>query len=110
MSSLAGSVGSTLAYTSTPTSHGSYAYPSVLPRDPHTDPYSMGPSVNQKLDQLLFLFHEERKETSELKSMVMALKDQVEEIKEKQEKDTAVRMDSTTWSKQSYKVPPDLSV
>ena len=104
-SSLAGSFNNSSPYPSTSTPNSSL---SDCP--PYTaDSYAAGPSIDQKIDQLLFLFNEERRETAELKTAVLKLKDQMEEIKEWQEKH-ATSEPTLPAGKGSYRIPPDLSV
>ena len=85
-SSLAGSL---LPFTSTPTPSSSFVDPA--PPVPRFDSYAVensvaGPSIHQKMDQLLFLLNEERRDTSELKAAVLKLTEQMEEIRQQQER------------------------
>ena len=86
-SSLARSLNSSLLFTSNPTPSSSFIDPA--PPVPRFDSYTVdnsvaGPSIHQKMDQLLFLFNEERIETSELKATVLRLPNQVKEIRQRQ--------------------------
>lgn len=66
-------------------------------------------SVSQKLDQLLFLYLEEKKEISELKGAVSSLTEKVHEVMERQEEAPA-KKEQAAEGKRSYKIPTDLSV
>jgi hypothetical protein len=65
--------------------------------------------VSQKLDQLLFLYLEEKKEISELKGAVSSLTEKVKEVMECREEASA-KKEQTADGKRSYKIPTDLSV
>ena len=62
-------------------------------------------SVNQKLDQLLFLYLEEEKE----KGAASSLTEKVHEVMERQEEAPA-KKEQATEGKLSYKIPRDLLV
>ena len=65
--------------------------------------------MSQKLDQLLFLYLEEKKEISELKGAVSSLTEKVKEVMECQEEASA-KKEQAADGKRSYKIPTDLSV
>ena len=93
-------------YTSTPTAGSSSLF-----SDTPLDLCGGGPSIHHKMDQLLFLFNEERRETAGLKAAVLELKGQVDEIKDSQEKHMATSEPFPVAApKGSYKLPPDVSV
>lgn len=89
-------------YTSTPTSAAGYM--TSAPVD------TCDPTLHQKVNQLLFLFNEERREVAGLKVTVLELKEQVEEMKEKQKTVSFAEVQSTAAVKGSYRVPTDISV
>ena len=65
--------------------------------------------MSQKLDQLLFLYLEEKKEISELKDAVSSLTEKVNEVMERQE-EAPTKKEQAAEGKRSYKIPTDLSV
>ena len=85
-------------YTSTPNSGFAGFQPPATPIE-----YS---SMTQKMDQLLHLFLEEKKEITELKGIVSALTEKVTEAMERQEE----AAEKKAGEKCSYKVPTDISV
>ena len=89
----------------------SHAYTSTPP--PGQPPATSIPveytSVSQKLDQLLFLYLEEKKEISELKDAVSSLTEKVNEVMERQD-EAPTKKEQAAEGKCSYKIPTDLSV
>ena len=74
-----------------------------------TDSITHSGSANQKLDQLLFLFNEQKAQNGELRKEVSALKEQVSELFKKQ----AVVQDSVVnvvSREKTVKLPPEVSV
>ena len=63
-------------------------------------------SVSQKLDQLLFLYLEEKKEISEFQDAVSSLTEKVNEVMERQEEAPTKKEQAA----EGYKIPTDLSV
>ena len=92
-------------YTSTSTS----AYVNHSPTASiESSTYSCDLTLHQKVDQLLLLFNEEKREAVQLRATVLELKEQVEEVRERQERFSTA--DRTPTDKGSYKVPTDISV
>ena len=109
-SSLSRSQGHLPLFTSSP--NGSYdGHSPYTPRPQATvDPYASGHAVNQKLDQLLHLFQEQKTQTAQLEKVVSTLKDEVMEIKKRQDLDLEAKKDGAMSQRKSWKLPPDLSV
>ena len=102
MTPLSGSPGYT---TSTPNTSRSHIV------DPcASEAYCSDSSVGQKLDHLLYLFHEEKKRASELKEIVSTLPGQVEEMEKCQKVELEAEKDKVKSQKRGYKLPPDISV
>ena len=95
--------------------HGdmSHTYPNTPPagfQPPSTSiPAEYTSVMSQKLDHLLFLFLEEKKEISELTGTLSLLTEKVEEVMKRQE-ESPTEKEQTTEGKCSYKIPTDLSV
>ena len=77
---------------------------------PSLAPYSTGFVMNQKLDHLLHLFSEQKTQNSELQKEVLALKNQVIEIKKQQDLVKEVKNDGSGSQRKSLKLPPEISV
>ena len=107
---LSGPLGYAPTFTSTPNLDNSRS--SFQPAIDVADPYTTGPhsTVNQKLDHLLYLFHEEKKRTSELKGIVSTLTDEVKEMKKQLDIDRDTRKECAQAQRKGYKLPTDLSV
>ena len=73
-----------------------------------TDSLVHNGSANQKLDQLLFLFNEQKAQNGELRKEVSALKEQVSELLKKQDV-TQVSVVNAVRTK-TAKLPPEVSV
>ena len=110
-SSITSSLAGSSPYTSTPTS-GYVNCPPPAASFESSTLESCDLTLHRKLDQLLFLFNEERREAAELRATVLELKEQVEEVRERQERLSTADPNSTSTSagKGSYKVPTDISV
>ena len=67
-------------------------------------------TLHRKVDQLLLLFNEEKREAVQLRATVLELKEQVEEVRERQERFSTAESNHTPTDKGSYKVPTDISV
>ena len=73
------------------------------------DPRIGNTSVSQKLDQLLFLFHEQKAENGELRKEVTALKEHVATLTQKRGEEQRCQNDCVGRNK-SFKLSPELSV
>lgn len=68
-------------------------------------------TLHGQVDQLLLLFNEEKREAVQLRATVLELKEQVEEVRERQERFSTAESNRTpTEAQGSYKVPTDISV
>ena len=103
-SSITSSLAGSSPYTTTPTS----AYSPRASFESTLNSYDL--TLHRKVDQLLFLFNEEKRESVQLRATVLELKEQVEEVRERQERFSTAESNRTSPGKGSYKVPTDISV
>ena len=93
--------------------HGDDTYAGTPPAGFHPAlppvPLEYHASVSQKLDQLLFLYLEEKKEISDLKDAVSSLTEKVGKVMERQE-ETDAKQKQMAEGKRSYKILSDVSV
>ena len=107
-SSVTSSLAGSLPYTSTPTS----AYVNYSPTASIESSIlnSCDLTLHRKVDQLFLLFNEEKREAVQLRATVLELKEQVEEVRERQERFSTAESNCTPTDKGSYNVPTDISV
>lgn len=102
-SSLAVNLGPTPPHTPC----GSFDGVPYRPSPATVEPYVAGHEVNQKLDQLLLFFHEQKAQTAKMEDEIQSLRKEVVTIQKQQEEKTSAE---ASISVKKERLPKDLSV